>query len=209
MHNDRKYIHDVETTEGPATEAQQDAPQKSMGFSYRRGIGELIYAMVTCRPDISYSVIKLSQYSQRPAQIHYKAVKGVFYYLKATKTRKFTYWRTKVNHQLPTLEIDLLQNKETTHDPTEPDNTTLHGCTDSDWGGDKQHRQSVTGYLLKLAGGCIVYKSKYQHVIAPSSSKAEYQAACDAGKAILYLRSILARTNWHRTTTRHNPTHQK
>jgi hypothetical protein len=37
--------------------------EHEMGFGYRQGIGELIYALVTCRLDISFSVIKLSQYS--------------------------------------------------------------------------------------------------------------------------------------------------
>ena len=42
-----------------------------------------------------------------------------------------------------------------------------------------------------LAGGTIHYKSKYQDVIATSTSKAEFIAAAEAGKQILYIRSIL------------------
>ena len=36
-----------------------------------------------------------------------------------------------------------------------------------------------------------MYKCKYQDVIAHSSTEAEFTAACDAGKMILYFRSIL------------------
>ena len=42
-----------------------------------------------------------------------------------------------------------------------------------------------------LGGGVICYKSKFQITVALSSTEAEFVAACDAGKQILYLRSIL------------------
>ena len=44
------------------------------GFSYRQGIGELIYEMVTCRLDISFPLVKLSQYSAKPVLEYFKAV---------------------------------------------------------------------------------------------------------------------------------------
>jgi hypothetical protein len=42
-----------------------------------------------------------------------------------------------------------------------------------------------------FAGGAIAYKSKYQDVIALSTTEAEFVAACEAAKVILFLRSIL------------------
>jgi hypothetical protein len=42
-----------------------------------------------------------------------------------------------------------------------------------------------------LAGGAIAYKAKMQDVIALSSTEAEFVAACDAAKMILFFRSIL------------------
>jgi hypothetical protein len=38
-------------------------------FRYRCGIGELIWAMITCRPEISFPVTKLSQFSAHPAAL--------------------------------------------------------------------------------------------------------------------------------------------
>ena len=67
----------------------------------------------------------------------------------------------------------------------------MHGTVDADWGGDTKHRKSVTGIIIRLAGGSILYKTKFQDTIAMSTTKAEFTAACDAGKAILYVRSIL------------------
>jgi hypothetical protein len=42
-----------------------------------------------------------------------------------------------------------------------------------------------------MAGGVITYKSKYQPMIALSSTEAEVTATSEAGKMTLYLRSIL------------------
>ena len=44
---------------------------------------------------------------------------------------------------------------------------------------------------VKLAGGTIYYKTRLQQTVANSSTEAEFMAACDAGKVILYIRSIL------------------
>ena len=55
-----------------------------MNFKYRVGIGESIYALITCCPDIIFHLVKLSQYSVQPAEIHYQAVKQLFKYLRAT-----------------------------------------------------------------------------------------------------------------------------
>ena len=68
---------------------------------------------------------------------------------------------------------------------------TIDAHVDSDWAGDVTHRKSVTGIVLRIAGGCVLYKTKYQDTIAHSTTEAEFTAACDAAKAILYVRSIM------------------
>ena len=75
--------------------------QRQMGFNYRQAIGELLYAMVTSRPDTSFAVIKLSQYSNDPAEAHYKAVKSVFSYLSQTQSTGLTYWKPTIDRALP------------------------------------------------------------------------------------------------------------
>ena len=52
--------------------------EKQMGFSYGAAIGEFIYAIIACRPDISFAVTKLSQYSIKPVTCHYVADKNIF-----------------------------------------------------------------------------------------------------------------------------------
>jgi len=62
---------------------------------------------------------------------------------------------------------------------------------DSDWGGDTSHRKSISGSTFFLAGAPIMYKTKMQPTVAMSSTEAEFVAASETGKMVLYIRSIL------------------
>ena len=87
---------------------------------------------------------------------------------------------------------------------TFPDKThnDVHSCVNSDWGDDKAHRRSVTGMAHMMAGGVMACKSKFQATVALSSTEAEFTAAAEAGKTILYLRSILQELGYNQ----HSPT---
>ena len=63
------------------------------------------------------------------------------------------------------------------------------------YAGDSTHRRSVTGIAIKIAGGAAFYKTNFQSTIALSSTEAEFIAACEAAKVILYIRSILDEIN--------------
>jgi hypothetical protein len=57
--------------------------------------------------------------------------------------------------------------------------------------------------VIMYAGGAVGWKSKYQDTIAHSSTEAKFVAACDAGKFILFYRSVLSDLgiNQHEATT--------
>jgi deoxyuridine 5'-triphosphate nucleotidohydrolase len=180
----------------PLTPEELDSVEKEMGFTYRQAIGELIYALVTCRPDISFACIKLSQFSAKPARIHFDAVKHVYKYLLATIDRGITYWRRKPNMDLPFVanpdpELDSNYDEAASKERLQKDEKEMIGAVDSDYAGDNSHRKSVSGIVIKLAGGVILYKTQYQATIALSTTEAEFTAACEAGKYILYVRTIL------------------
>jgi hypothetical protein len=59
------------------------------------------------------------------------------------------------------------------------------------WGNDRQHRRSTGGAVFLLAGGVIYYRTCIQVTVAQSSTEAELGFMTDAGKAALYIRSIL------------------
>ena len=195
--NDTTFNQRMEKAIPPTDVKEIRQLQLEMGLNYRQAIGELIFLMITCRPDISFPLIKLSQYSTEPAMEHYTAVKQIFRYVKATKTEGIYFWRKDPRSDLPDLSLPQITPQTHNVDPdTQCDSpTTIHGAADSDWAGDTNHHKLVTGYIIKYAGGTIYYKTKFQDTIAMSSTKAEFTAACDAAKAILYIQSILDKIN--------------
>ena len=201
MRSDHSYIHDIETAT-PLTESERYEYEQELGFTYRQAIGEIIYALVTCRPDISFAAIKLSQYSASPAQKHYDAVKDIYRYLKATINEGIYYWRSQPRLDLPIGPPPVCKSDGNYKDSEietrqQHDSRKLKAAVDSDHAGDVQYRKSVSGIVIKLAGGVVLYKTSYQQVIAHSSTEAEFVAACDAGKYILYLRSLLEEIGLH------------
>lgn len=52
-------------------------------------------------------------------------------------------------------------------------------------------RKSTTGYVIFFGGGPISWCSRKQPIVATSSTEAEYIAAADCCKEILYLKSLL------------------
>jgi hypothetical protein len=182
------------STVGDPSPKVQAALEKSMGLKYRKAIGELIWPMTTCRPDLSQSVVKCAQASACPAEVHYNAVKSIFRYLAATISDGIYFWRTTPNMDLPDDPLPVVSS--TPHDielmnrpPDHP--TRTHGYMDSSWGDCLLTRRSFGGTLMRLAGGPIAYKSKLQPTVACSSTEAEFMQASDTGRISLYVRSIL------------------
>ena len=150
--------------------------------------------MTTCRPDMAYASVKLSQANSCPHDHHFHGVKHALKYLYSTKDDGLYFWRTapcdefqegslpKINSNKQDL---LLDNRP------EYDANILHLYTDSDWATCVKTRRSFGGTCIRLAGGTIAYKCKFQPTIAGSSTEAEFMAAYDTGKMILFVRSIL------------------
>jgi len=81
---------------------------------------------------------------------------------------------------------DLLMEKHPEYDAH-----VLHAYADSDWASCVKTHASFGGSCIRLAGGTIAYKSKFHPTVAGSSTEAEFMAAYDTGKMILFDRSIL------------------
>ena len=198
MHHDLAFNKNIESAE-LIPDKELPSVEKEMGFGYKQGIGKLIYAMVTCRPDISYPIIKLSQYSTKPARIHFEAVRAIYQYLKDTMEEGIHYWRTSPRTDCVHAPVPTTLTDYTNYIPHDS-KTTLHLDrlaiqVDTSYTNDTAHRKSATGIVARLAGGAILYKTKFQDVVALSSTEAEFIAACDAGKNCLYIRSILEDMN--------------
>ena len=167
--------------------------EAQVGFSYRAVLGTLMYSYVVCRLDIGYVLTKLSQFSNAPAMIHYSCLKRICIYLRSTKDWGIVYWRQTSFPLLPHGEFAPIQVIDPTLPPYPyPSNPIqLVGYVDASHATDIKTRRSVTGFVIMLCGGPIVFRSKVQTTVATSSTESEFIAAVTASKSVLYLRSIL------------------
>ena len=70
-----KQVYDQK---GPAEGTlEHKAIEQKAGFSYRTLLGEMMYAYVTCRPDIGYAITLLSKFGSCPSEYHYSCLKNV------------------------------------------------------------------------------------------------------------------------------------
>src|SRR6185312_4391422 len=63
---------------------------------------------------------------------------------------------------------------------------------DSDWAGDRSDGKSTTGCVIRFNGDVMNWVSKKQTSVALSSAEAEYIAAAEAAKELLWYRSWIS-----------------
>jgi hypothetical protein len=81
---DPTWIKKFNAAVGPLDPKAQQQLANKMGIKYKGGVGELIWAMTTCRPDISFTSVKLSQSNSAPAEHHYHGLKHAICYVFTT-----------------------------------------------------------------------------------------------------------------------------
>jgi hypothetical protein len=139
--------------------------------------------------------VKLSQSNHCLHKHHYHGLRHALKYLYVTKDDGIYFWRTTPRTEfkeglLPTVHSNKQELLLTDARP-EYDANILHAYADSDWATCPKTGRSFGGACLRLAGGTVAYKCKFQPTIAGSSTEAEFMAAYDTRKMILYVRSIL------------------
>ncbi len=133
---------------------------------YKSGVGTLLYATKTSRPDIANAVRILSKYMGKAKKFHMDGMYRVMQYLIGTKSLGITY-----------------DNKR---------KMELEAYVDSDYASDKDERKSTTGYVIMLGGGAIQWKSQMQKTVSLSSTDAEYKALSTCAAEVTYLKRIMA-----------------
>ena len=186
------YVTTHNTIEGSACHKDLE---KKMGFSYHRLLGELMYAYVTCCPDIGYSICCFSKFSTCLSELHFNILKGVVIYLKQTK-----HWGIRYHLQAPTQHTGLdpgcfkgeplLLPDGCLVFPNHPAGPNLIYFVDAAYANELRKRRSTTGYVIMLAGDAIAWRSKIQSTTALSSTEAKFYAAVSAAKVCLFLRHV-------------------
>lgn len=124
----------------------------------------MMYLTIT-RPDITYAVNKLCQFTSAPKPSHLQAAYKILHYLKGTIGFGLFYSSTS----------DLV----------------LKGFTDADWGSYADTRRSTSGYCMFLGDALISWKSKKQDVVSHSSAESEYRAMEFGSREVICLYHLL------------------
>lgn len=135
-------------------------------LQYRTLIGELLYISTGTRPDVAFATNYLSRFQNSYSITHYKYALRILKYLYFTRDIRLTYSKN--------IKADIIEC-----------------AVDADWTGDPVDRTSTTGYVIRLFGNVIYWKSRKQTSVAKSLTSAEYIALSEAVTEIKYTSAIL------------------
>ncbi|CAI7771347.1 unnamed protein product [Closterium sp. NIES-53] len=156
---------------------------------YQKKLGCLLFAAITCRPDLSYSASQLATYLKKPEAEHLAELDRALHYFVSTPTIGLTYYK---NATTPTKLIGYVCKNIANPSFSFLNFLLFLNNVDADHAGDSDNRRSRTGYIYRLEPiGPISWQSSKQELIALSSAEAEYIALCSATKEGLYLRELL------------------
>ncbi|KAL2231405.1 UNVERIFIED_CONTAM: Retrovirus-related Pol polyprotein from transposon TNT 1-94 [Sesamum indicum] len=140
--------------------------QKMSKIPYSNVIGSIMFLMVCTRPDVAYAISCLSRYMSNPGPPHWEALKWLLRYLRGSEN------------------VGIKFSKHSAH-------AHLIGYVDSNYANDRDSRKSTTSYMFTFFNSCISWKSQLQHIVALSTTEAEYIATTEAFKEALWLSGLL------------------
>jgi hypothetical protein len=151
--------------------------------------------MTTCHPDLGYTSIKLSQSNTCLHELHYHGLKNALKFSYNSRDNGLYFWHTAPRLELPEGPLPQINSNRYNillNNRPQFNALTAHAFANSDWATCiKKKRCSFGGICIQLAGGTIAYKCRFQPTVAGSSTEAKFMAACDTGKMILFVKSIL------------------
>ena len=136
----------------PKTDLERE---RMNSIPYASAVGSIMYSMICTRPDVAFALGAVSRYQSNYGEEHWKAVKTILKYLRRTK------------------DIVLICRS---------DELKIEEFTDSSFQSDVDDSKSVSGYVFKINGCAVSWRSSKQATVADSTMEAEYIAANDAAK---------------------------
>ena len=110
--SDANWLKKFNAATGDPDPKQQSKLAKEMQIGYRSGVGELIWAMTTCRPDLAFASVKLSQSNSCPHELHYHALKHALKFLYNSKDDGIYFWCTAPRMELPESPLPLIASNK-------------------------------------------------------------------------------------------------
>jgi hypothetical protein len=134
---------------------------------YPQIVGKLLWLSNGTRPDISQAVGVLARYMTQPSKEHYNAAQKVLQYLAQTQDIRLQYSGNN--------------GKE-----------LLMAHSDANWASDATaQRKSSSGSAVFVHGNLVAWKSALQRCTALSAVEAEFVAATEAAREVLFFKHLL------------------
>ena len=134
-------------------------------WPYKQAVGGLLWISGMMRPDIARAVRAVARHAHNPAAQHWKAVRNIIAYLKASKDLGVVFRRGG------DLKFSLLANAD-----------YADRCND---------RRSVSGVVVMLGNTAMSASSTTQHYVTLSTSEAEYVTMSHGAKTALAIKAVL------------------
>jgi hypothetical protein len=130
---------------------------------YRETVSYLIYVAVATHPNISFTILTLSQFLENPGEHYWDAVKRIFHYLSGTHNLQLTF---NSNHH------------------------NLYGYTDID-GTSQLYQHTISGYMFLIDGAAVSWSSHKQELVTLSTAEVEYVAVIHTAKEVVWLHCVI------------------
>ncbi|GKD44676.1 retrovirus-related pol polyprotein from transposon TNT 1-94 [Tanacetum coccineum] len=95
------------------------------------------------------------------------------------------YTRPDITYAVSTVNVGLV------YGINHGNHVDVTGFVDSDYAKDPDKGRSITGYAFLVQGCVVCWKATLQHVVALSTTEAEYMALTEAVKEAIWLRGLL------------------
>ncbi|KAG8497203.1 hypothetical protein CXB51_008568 [Gossypium anomalum] len=146
----------------PSTPQERERMSK---IPYASAIESIMYAMLCTRLDVSYALSMTSRYQVDLGEGHWTTVKNILKYLRRTK------------------DTFLIYGGE--------EELSVKGYTDASFQTDKDDSRSQSGFVFCLNGGAVSWKSSKQSTVADSTIEAEYIAASEVAKEVVWIKKFI------------------
>ena len=118
------------------------------GIPYRSLMGSLMYLAVCTRPNLVMGVSTINCFCQDPRMVHWETAKGLLRYFRGIIGDRVLYGKGE--------------------------DVWLWECSDASYGSDPETKRGRCGFVMMCGGATIIWGSKLQEVVSPSSTEAEY-----------------------------------
>ncbi|KAL0293566.1 UNVERIFIED_CONTAM: Secreted RxLR effector protein [Sesamum calycinum] len=131
-------------------------------------LSSIQYAAQCTRPDIGYALSVTSRYQACAGEAHWTAAKTILKYLRRTKDVFLIYGSGEL-----ILEVY------------------------ASFQSDDDDAKSQSGFVFKLNGGVVAWKSSMQDTTANSTTEAEYIATSEAAKEAVWMKNYIQNWVWY------------